>query len=304
MTDLVRSYVGTSRKSAANASRAVFLFVCVFAIHFGFANVIESGGNPAATRRGGGPLLTSAVSVNGLQVPDQRDQQAAKAQQAVKQTKTDQESPQLEGDQQSARNAAAPKSSGKKPLPFRTLNLFDGKSLDGWEKTTFGGEGDIRAEGGHLVVEAGYPMSGFNSTLRCLPTRDYEFHVEARKSDGIDFFVGLTFPVNDSHCTFIVGGWAGSVVGLSCIDGKDAARNDTKTLMKFENDRWYKIRVQVRPEHIQCWIDGVLVVDKNIKGLKISLRNETLPSRPLGICCFESNVEYRNLQLKLLTPKP
>ncbi len=183
-----------------------------------------------------------------------------------------------------------------------TLTLFDGQSLDGWEITNFGGEGDCRVENGVLVIEAGYPISGVTSTRENLPKTDYEISLEAKKTNGIDFFCGLTFPVADSYCSLIVGGWAGSVVGLSSIDDEDASTNETRKLMKFEKDRWYRIRVGVQPARIQAWIDDEQVVDLNIEGRKISLRNETLPSRPLGIFNFETTSEFKNIQLQRMMP--
>ena len=189
----------------------------------------------------------------------------------------------------------------KAVAPPRSKPLFDGKSLDGWRITNFGGEGDCRVENGNLVIEAGYPLSGVTSTLTDLPVTNYEISLEAKKTAGNDFFCGLTFPVADSHCTFVVGGWAGAVVGLSCIDQQDAAHNSTRKLKKFERDRWYQIKIRVEPDNIQAWIDGEQMVDENIEGKEISLRNEVLPSRPLGVSNFETASEFRNIQLTILS---
>jgi hypothetical protein len=92
------------------------------------------------------------------------------------------------------------------------------------------------------------------------------------------------------------------VVGLSCIDDLDASSNDSRKLMKFEDDRWYKVRVRVQPERIQCWIDAEEVVDQNIAGKKISLRNETLASRPLGLCNFETTSHFKNIKIREFKP--
>ncbi len=186
------------------------------------------------------------------------------------------------------------------PLRNSTIELFDGQSLAGWEVTNFGGEGDCRLENGSLIVEAGYPLSGVTSTRADLPKSNYEISLEAKKNSGVDFFCGLTFPVADSHCTFVVGGWAGAVVGLSCIDDQDAAHNATRKLMKFEKGQWYKIRVRVEPNRIRAWIDEQSMVDQDIEGKKISVRNETRPSRPLGLCNFETTSEFRNIRLTTL----
>lgn len=182
-----------------------------------------------------------------------------------------------------------------------TVPLFDGETLDGWEIANFGGEGEIVAKEGVLTINAGYPISGITSTRTDLPKTNYEILLEARKTQGTDFFCGLTFPVADSHCSLIVGGWGGPVLGLSCIDDADASRNETRKLMKFNTDQWYAIKVRVEPKRIQAWIDDELLVDQNIEGRKISVRNEVLPSIPLGISNFETTSEIRNVELRKLT---
>jgi hypothetical protein len=178
-----------------------------------------------------------------------------------------------------------------------TRVLFDGRSLEGWQETPFGGNGECRVEDGVIVLEPGFPLTGITTTRDDLPTNHYEILIEARKTDGIDFFCGLTFPVNDTHCSLIVGGWAGSLVGLSSIDGHDAAHNETQRFMKFERNQWYSIQLRVQSDRIQAWIDKQLVVDQVITDRQLSVRNETLPSRPLGICSFETRAEIRRIEI-------
>lgn len=179
-----------------------------------------------------------------------------------------------------------------------TVALIGGKSLDGWETIEFGGEGDTTIADGVLAFDAGDPFTGISSTNENLPKTNYEIALEARKMDGIDFFCGLTFPVADSHCTLIVGGWGGATVGLSCINEKDASNNETCTYMKFESEQWYKIRVRVEPEKISVWIDDEQLVDQNIVGKKISLRGDTELMKPMGICSFMTAAEYKNMRLR------
>ncbi len=181
-----------------------------------------------------------------------------------------------------------------------TIDLFDGETLTGWEVTQFGGQGECLVEDGMIVVEPGFPLSGIHSTRDDLPTSTYEIELEAQKLDGNDFFCGLTFPVNESHCSLIVGGWAGPVVGLSMIDDQDAASNETRKLMRFETGQWYRIRLRVLPDRIQTWIDDEPIIDLDLTGRNLSVRNETLPSRPLGICSFQTKAAYRKISLKRL----
>ena len=113
-------------------------------------------------------------------------------------------------------------------------SLFDGKSLGKWKKTEFGGEGDVTIENGEIVMATGNDMTGITWTGD-VPKENFEIEVKARRLSGNDFFCGLTFPVGKTHCSFIAGGWAGAVSGLSTLDGEDASENDTTRIRDFEN---------------------------------------------------------------------
>lgn len=180
--------------------------------------------------------------------------------------------------------------------------LFDGKSLEGWVSTNFGGEGDVSVDDGKITLEMGSSLTGITYTGD-VPKTNYEIRLDAMPVDGIDFFCGLTFPVADSHCSFIVAGWAGSVVGLSSIDGKDASENETTRYMSFDSGRWYRIRVRVTPERIVTWIDDKKIVDQSIVGRKITTRGEVDLSKPLGISSFETKAALRNIEIRELSPR-
>ena len=180
--------------------------------------------------------------------------------------------------------------------------LFDGETLTGWKKTEFGGEGAVEVRDGAIQLAMGYPLTGITSDLETLPTLDYELQLQAQRVDGNDFFCGLTFPVGDSHATLIVGGWGGTLVGISSLDDQDAARNETARHMNFDNGHWYTIRVRVEPDRIQAWIDDERVVDVNTTNRKISVRNEVILSRPLGICSFQTSAALRQIEWWPLEP--
>ena len=167
--------------------------------------------------------------------------------------------------------------------------LFDGKTLDGWKSTDFGGQGEVSVEKGQLILPMGDPMTGITFQKgKELPKDDYEIRLEAMRVDGGDFFCGLTFPVRESHCSFIVGGWGGGVVGLSSINGMDASENETTSYLKVESGQWYKIRVRVAAGKIQTWIDDKRWADVEIKDRKISTRVEVDRSKPLGISTYHT----------------
>lgn len=181
-------------------------------------------------------------------------------------------------------------------------NLFNGKDLKGWKITDFGGQGEVEVKDGKIVVNQGASLSGVHYT-NTVPTNNFQITVEAMKVDGDDFFCGLTFPVNDSHCTLVLGGWGGGVVGLSSIDGMDASENETTKYIKFEKNKWYKIKVEVRPERIIAWLDDDKIVDADIKDHRISLRAGSVELQiPLGLCTYQTTAAWRNIRLTPLAP--
>jgi hypothetical protein len=106
--------------------------------------------------------------------------------------------------------------------------------------------------------------------------------------------------VGQDPCSFIVGGWGGGVVGLSSIDGDDAAHNATTSFKEFKTGRWYAIRVSVSPERIDCFIDDEQVVDQPLADKKLSIRDEVSPSKPLGIATYATTALVKNIRWRPL----
>lgn len=176
--------------------------------------------------------------------------------------------------------------------------LFDGETLDGWEITNFGPQGEVYVSGGSVILEMGDGCTGITWKGE-FPLMDYEVELDARIVDGNDFFCGMTFPVEQSFCSLIVGGWGGPVVGLSSIDGLDASDNETNILKRFERGTWYHIRLKVSPEKIEAWIDDEQVVNFQTAGRQLSIRPEVDLSRPFGICSWKTTSSLRNIRVKL-----
>jgi len=177
--------------------------------------------------------------------------------------------------------------------------IFDGISLDGWEITNFGPQGPVSVSNGEIILGIGDGCTGV-TYARHIPAVNYEVSLEARRREGNDFFCGLTFPVRKVFCTFIAGGWGGTTVGLSCINGMDAAENETTSLHRFEKSRWYLIRLVVTDRKIEAWIDEEKVVDFETRGKRISVRAEVELSKPLGIASWNTTAGIRNIRLRRL----
>lgn len=184
-----------------------------------------------------------------------------------------------------------------KPKDPNVIELFNGKDLGKWEVTQFGGEGEVFiTETNELVLDMGAIMTGVHWSEEPPSTSNYEISLEAMKLAGNDFFCALTFPVKDSHASYIVGGWGGGLVGLSSVDDLDASENETMTIGGFDPEVWYKIRVRVTDEKIEAWIDDEQNVDLDLKDRKISLRPGDIElSMPLGIATFITRAKYRNI---------
>jgi hypothetical protein len=178
-------------------------------------------------------------------------------------------------------------------------SLFDGKTLGKWTASDFAGHGEPAVEEGNLVLPFGEMLTGVTYSGQT-PKMNYEVEIEGKKVDGADFFCGLTFPVNDSFASLICGGWGGTVVGISSLDGKDANRNETRVLKKFDRDKWYRIRLRVLPDCLQAWIDEEKVVDVATTGRKISTRVEVDASKPFGISSYQTTAAFRRIRIRTL----
>jgi hypothetical protein len=177
-------------------------------------------------------------------------------------------------------------------------SMFDGRTLAGWKETDFSGKGQVSCESGLMVLDAGNSLTGVNWTNEA-PKVNYEITLEAMKVDGSDFFCGLTFPVQDSWCSLIMGGWGGTVVGLSSIEGQDASENETSQFIKFETGRWYRIRLRVTTAKIQVWLDDKQIINLPLEGKNIALRfGEIELSKPLGIASYETAAALRGMKMR------
>lgn len=183
--------------------------------------------------------------------------------------------------------------------PAAWTSLFDGQSLGVWKSSNFGGEGRVSVEDGRIVLDFGDTLTGI-AYAKDFPTCDYELRLEAMRMAGIDFFCGLTFPVDRAHCSLIVGGWAGAVVGLSTIDGRDASENATTHYQRFETGQWYRIRLRVTAARIRVWIDDQPVIDQDLRGRRLDTRTEVALSKPLGIAAWQTRAGLRRIEFRRL----
>ena len=200
--------------------------------------------------------------------------------------------------------ADKPQTPTKPANPGEWISLFDGKTLGKWKATDFGGQGESKVEDGKLMLTHGESLTGVTWQGEPPLRMNYEIELDAQRVDGSDFFCGLTFPVNKTCASLIVGGWGGGLCGISNIDDNDAANNETTRIKEFTNGKWYHIRLQVRPDSIQAWIDKEQIVDVDIKDRKLNVRFEVEPSQPLGLSSYQSTAALKNIRMRKLEDKP
>ena len=202
---------------------------------------------------------------------------------------------------------------GCKSLPFAYpaakkstssgIQMISGNSLGQWKLTDFAGHEEVKVESGVLKIGMGIELNGVNWTGP-LPKGEYEIQFEARRIQGNDFFCGLTFPVQESHATLVLGGWGGALVGISSLDNLDAAENETGDVYVFEDQKWYKFRLQVLADRIKVWINEKEQINVSLENRKVSMRpGEIEQSVPLGIATWMTASEIRNMVLQELPGK-
>jgi hypothetical protein len=176
--------------------------------------------------------------------------------------------------------------------------MFDQKSLAGWSETRFAGRGETECASGLMVLNMGDPLTGLNWT-NDFPKINYEVSLEAVRLAGSDFFCGLTVPVGDAFCSLIVGGWGGSLIGISSFDGQDASENETTHFMNFEQGKWYRIRLRVTESRIEGWIDDEKLINVETTGKRISLRAGDIElSKPFGLATYQTTAAFRQIKFR------
>jgi hypothetical protein len=180
--------------------------------------------------------------------------------------------------------------------------LFDGKTLKNWKSTEFGGEGEVEIEDGQIIVHAGATLSGVNWTGPALPKENFEIELDAKKIDGSDFFLALTFPYKNDFASLVLGGWGGSVMGISSVNGFDAANNEWSSAHEFKKNQWYHIRLRATSARITAWLDNnpQPFLDLETEGKEISTRSDIDAAKPLGLSTYQTSAAYKNIVLRKL----
>jgi hypothetical protein len=205
------------------------------------------------------------------------------------------------------------------------VNLFDGKSLDGWAVKS--GSAQYTVEDGVIV---GSSVEGSPNTFLCT-TKDYgdfilefEVKVDPRLNSGVQFR-SHTYPTETVLDITAKNGKkakrtfpAGRVYGYQVEIATEAAGNsggvydearravflsditkDPAASKAFKDDQWNKYRVECRGNSIKTWVNGVPCTDltdsadaSGFIGLQV---HQVKSEKPL-------QVRFRNLRIQELSP--
>ena len=95
------------------------------------------------------------------------------------------------------------------------------------------------------------------------------------------------------------------MIGLSSINGMDAAENETTEFKKFEDNQWYRISLRMLEDRILGWIDQKLFLDVSTVDVSIGMRiGEIEQSIPLGVATWMTSSSIRDMRIRSVDIKP
>lgn len=173
---------------------------------------------------------------------------------------------------------------------------------ENWEAVDYGMAGSVAWREGVLQIDGGESLLG-GCWKDELPIAPYEVELQAKRVSGNDFFCGLTVPVRgrEEAVTLVLGGWGGSVTGISSIDEKDASDNETTSYRLYKDDHWYHIRMEVCEDRLAAWIDGEQIVEMSLLGKKLSLHAGPIEAcASLGVATWQTAAEMKGVRWRTL----
>jgi hypothetical protein len=190
------------------------------------------------------------------------------------------------------------------PPPRGEWRLLSEEFAASWKAAGTPDEGGVSIKDGEITLQAGQPMTGacfaaWNTAK--LPRMRYAIEFKTMRVEGNDFFGTVTFPVDDTHVSLVIGGWGGTLVGISSIDDMDASENGTTGNAYFKNNVWHKVRIEVRDDDLRAWINNKLFVNVSTQGHKLGLRPGDIEKCvPFGFASYATQARVRGVVVRRL----
>jgi alpha-L-arabinofuranosidase len=140
--------------------------------------------------------------------------------------------------------------------------LYSCDFVDGTKGWRLLGRGDWQAENG--VLRQNSRAENVRAVAGDKSWTDYTYSLKARKLGGAEGFL-ILFRVqdNDAKSWWNIGGWGNQ---RHAIEMGGVIGNEVEG--RIETGRWYDIRVELRGNHIKCYLDNQLVHDATAPALK------------------------------------
>jgi 3-keto-disaccharide hydrolase len=123
---------------------------------------------------------------------------------------------------------------------------------------------------------------------------DYDFELEALRVEGIDGFgIGVRLMDRENHLMANLGGWGNTwhAVEVTTQGGVSVPRSPQKQ-DSIKDNRWYKVRVEVRADRFKVFLDGEEL---------LTFTESTHPRGCVGVRSWNTINRFRNL--KVTDPK-
>jgi len=204
-----------------------------------------------------------------------------------------------------------PKAVAEAP-PGKWQRLFDGKSLAGWRAVPqfpvgrdegTGKPGEVRVEDGRILLEAGAPYTAISRPLPSVSC-DYELSLEAMRPADRGDLCSVLFPFGNSRCVLTVGaGDMSNVVAFDTLDGRTGKSEDAMALMRFDPNRWYRVRLRITRGWLDAWVDDQPALAVPLLGRRLDAAPAWAKAAPLAIgTSCASSAAVRNVLLRRLDP--
>lgn len=191
------------------------------------------------------------------------------------------------------------------------VELFDGKTLDGWVQHN--GTAKYRVADGCVV---GTTNEGSPNSFLCTKKSygDFELKFEVKVDDALNSGVQIRsaskkdfndFRVHGPQVEIATNGTAGFVYGEGLGTGwLSEDRSDEKKQSAFKKGKWNSYRVLAVGSSVKTWVNGVAVAD--LEETKTGMKSGFIGLQVHGIGAGAGpyEVRWRNIKLQDLTPQP
>jgi len=184
------------------------------------------------------------------------------------------------------------------------VRLFDGKTLEGWrafDAHPFAHQGRMDVKDNEILFEKGGPGTGIQYTGD-LPRGDYELSLEVMSHSKIGGFLIIAFPIDTSATMVGIDAREDGKIGA----GMNVVSESEKKIVaktKFEEGRWYRIRVRVTKSRVLVLLDEEKLFDwaRPQQSFRMPLQWAALV--PLGIGNYDTVTSVRNIMVRRLGPQ-